>query len=858
MVPLKNNQAPKKGSAPSGSSVGSKHDPKVPGSSKRKVDGSHNQASKKKKSDAARMNKAFLELSLCKDDVTRPVNGRDRPSGSEIRAKNRSKGAMVVLKPVKDSFDGTDEIKMLDYLASSLELESQNVVVHPIEDRIFKLCNLGERYAALNVDAILSMFANNLDTPELTVKQAEELLTFAGDPQAKGDDAAKQKGGFFALNFTVKVRISPPKINPDARSFDDTRALEFQRMLKKGQFKFTLIRRFGNFLEEIVAYWTHRVAVCAQEGLWAIYNDHLKETLGRRFNDWYTSPTKCLPHEPWMAEASAEKDKIQRYVTHDARNNFGSMEGREIVLSAAVIHDIAASVKFNEQYYNLDRTYEAIVRYVKRDHAQLEFDIRGGLTFLSISRGTRFLVRCGRFTIAEEPNAELESDEDKIENGIVPEEEENDATTGATNITSSQENLDTKVIDKNEGEQAIYDSNEDEVSAQEVVIVGLNDIEWTAQVLVAKENRQFVISFNMPKGKKRKFHVGRKVNIQLKVLSNHLNTIRQLKAIGMVTEDKAKDDAYGRILQRVILGEGMADVRDDIEDHLLALKAITYNQLPLLNQKVYDQWLENCGLNLMQREAYDAVIEDVLPATIIQGQFRTARSLTSGITCVGIAQLGHKVLYAAPTNAATATALLSIFKATQKLFEAVDNETTGVNPAPGIVAEVKELEEKFRIIHLSANASTEDDFMKRDDKRKDGEEDDPLEAHRISNHVIKSFHRKANDSELSNTIRNKGRNWLAMLREGKSVPAERFVKEEIDEIENAVRDARTEIIVSTCNNSAPRREMGFKPQVVMVDGASSAREPDCIIPLTFDQAHIILYGDSRQKLVVPAVRSFWK
>ncbi|EMR86514.1 putative upf1 regulator of nonsense protein [Botrytis cinerea BcDW1] len=549
------------------------------------------------------------------------------------------------------------------------------------------------------------MFANNLDTPELAVKQAEELLTFAGDPQAKGDDAAKQKGGFRALNFTVKVRISPPKINPDARSFNDPRALEFQRMLRKGQFNFTLIRRFGNFLEEIVAYWTHRVA----------------ETLGRRFNDWYTSPTKCLPHEPWMAEASAEKDEIQRYVTHDARNNFGSMEEREIVLSAAVIHDIVASVKFNEQYYNWDRTYEAIVRYVKRDHVQLEFDIRGGLTFLSISRGTRFLVRCGRFTIAEEPNAELESDEDKIENGIVPEEEENDATTGATNITSSQENLDTKVIDKNEGEQAIYDSNEDEVSAQEVVIVGLNNIEWTAQVLLAKENRQFVISFNMPK-----------------------------------------------------------------------------------------------------------------------------------------AQLGYKSLYAAPTNAATATALLSIFKATQKLFEAVDNETTGVNPAPGIVAEVKESKEKFRIIHLSANASPEDAFMKRDDKRKDGEEDDPLEAYRISNHVIKSFHRKANDSELSNTIRNKGRNWLAMLREGKSVPAERFVKEGIDEIENVVRDARTEIIVSTCNNSAPLREMGFKPQVVMIDGVSSAREPDCIIPLTFDQAHIILYGDSRQKLVVPAVRSFWK
>lgn len=123
------------------------------------------------------------------------------------------------------------------------------------------------------------------------------------------------------------------------------------------------------------------------------------------------------------------------------------MEEWKIVLSAAVIHDISASVKFNEQYYNWDRTYEAIVRHVKKDYVQLEFDIRGGLTFPSISGGTRFLVRCGRFTIAGESDAEQENDEDKIENGKVPEEEENEATTGATNITSSQENIDTKVID---------------------------------------------------------------------------------------------------------------------------------------------------------------------------------------------------------------------------------------------------------------------------------------------------------------------------------------------------------------------------------------------------------------------------
>ncbi|TEY48992.1 hypothetical protein BOTCAL_0288g00220 [Botryotinia calthae] len=743
MVPPKNNQAPKKSSkegkpwaprpngdyAPSGPSVGPKHDPKVPASSKKKGDDT--------------------------------------------------------------SFAGTGEIKILDHLASSFELASQvpglklevdgyvivlnvhnfllknvEAVFPPIEDCIFKECILGGGEATLSVDGILSAFANELDTSGLTVKQAENLLKFAGgDPQAKGDDAVNQKGGFCALNFTLKGRISPPRINLAPKSCKDTRALEIQRMLKKGQFNFTLGRSL------------------------------------------FTTGIVADPQWPYKGDF------------------------RPTIQSAAVIHDIAASVKFNEKYYNWDRTYEAIVSYVKKDYVQLEFDIssRGGLTFPSINGGTLFLVRYGQFITAEDSNTEIEHDKDKIEKGKVPEEEENEATTGATNINSSQENIDTNVIDKGKGEQGIYVSSEDEVAVRDVAIDRVNNIEWTAQVLVAKENIQFVTSFIIPKGKKRKFHVGSKVNVQLKVLSNHLNTVRQLKAIGMIAEDKAKDDTYGRILQRFILGEGMADVRDDIEDHLLSLKAITYNQLPLLNQKVYDQWLENCSLNLMQREAYDAVIEDVLPATIIQGQSGTARSLTSAVTC-----------------------------ATQKLFEAVDNEKIGVNSAPRIVAEVKESIEKFRIIHFPANASTENDFMKRDDERRDGEEDDPLEAYRISNHVIKSFHRKANDSELSNTVRNKAGNWLAMLqrvREGKSVPAERFVKEGIDEIQDVVRDAHTKIIVSTCNNSAPLREMKFKPHVVMVDDASSAREPDCIIPLTFDQAHTVLYGDSNQKLVVPAVRS---
>ncbi|KAF7896017.1 hypothetical protein EAF00_006032 [Botryotinia globosa] len=491
----------------------------------------------------------------------------------------------VVIHPI-ESNDSTEESTtpiLFDKLSANFDLSSQvpKLMIHideyavsphvhnfvlanadltdqTADDCIFKHLHFGAHNPAnWSIAGIQSEFADVLDTPGLTFDQAVELYKFGrGVLNEKSDDNVNEKAGagFLALNFTIKGRISPPRLRDDCVPNNDSevRALKFQRTLKKGNFVFTLVRKFGNFSDDLDAYWKHRVAICSRQGLWPIFNGHVTETPGRRFKDWYTNPTKFLPHEPWMAEAPAERSEngIQRFVTQNARNNFGSMTEWEIVYSAAVIHDVAASIKLN-------------------------------------------------------------------------------------------------------------DSSEGKVAVQDVVIDGINSIEWNAQVLVAENKKQFVISFIMPHGKKRKFHVGSKVDVQLKVLNNHLAMTRQLKPIGMNAENKAKDDTYGRILQRFILGE------------------------------------------------------------------------------------------------AAETALSLILNATRKLFEAVDNAAIGVHPAPELLTEIKESKENFGIIHFPANASTENDFMKRDDERKAGEEDNALDTYRISNHVIKSFQRKANNPESSNTIRTK-------------------------------------------------------------------------------------------------------
>ncbi|KAF7912558.1 uncharacterized protein EAF01_001579 [Botrytis porri] len=532
-------------------------------------------------------------------------------------------------------------------------LANVDSTVQTADDCIFKHLIFGvDNPANWSIASIRSEFAGVFDTPDLTFDQAVELYKFGrGLLDEKADDNVNGKArvGFFALNFTKKGRVSPPRLCDSCvtNKESEVRALKFQRILKKGNFVFN----------------------------WSA-----------------TSETVAMS---WMLTGNTES----QFVHNKGYGRFSMATQRR-----TQANDSRIGIRMQRNSFPMNLRWLRLP--VKRTRTGFK---------------------------AEDSNVELENDENKVEHGRTAEQVETEAYPGATNITSSQENIETNVIDKSEDDQSICEFSEDKAATQDVVIDGINNIEWTAHILVAKINRQFVISFVMPVGKKRKFHPGSKVNVQLKVLNNRLATTRQLKAIGMIAENKAKDDIYGRILQRFILGEGMADIKDDIEDHLLSLKEITYNQLPLLNQKVYDQWLENCNLDRMQREAYDAVIEVVLPVKIIQGQSGTGKSFTTALTYIRKAQLGYKVLYATPTNAAAETALLSIFMATQKLFRAVDNQIVGVNPAPELLPGIEESKENFGIVHFPANASTVNDFMKRDDERKDDEEDDPLDAHRISN-----------------------------------------------------------------------------------------------------------------------------
>ncbi|KAF7860714.1 hypothetical protein EAF04_008232 [Stromatinia cepivora] len=653
VAPPKNNPAPKKGTkegapwvprpgggpARAGPSTTANFDPYGQGSAAPKRKSSANTAgsppsNRRQKGGASRLTAALEELALFKEDSTRPICSKDKP----VTVKNRANKSVIILRPVNNTWsDGdTEKNKMIDNVmvnfdlscqtpqlrigmdGYTLELHAHNFLLNEVDpttvvqDRIFKNCDFNGKRFDQSLDGIKNGFANELNIPDLTDNHAMGLLAFGGaDSKPIGNRTDKHAGSFYAINFTVKGRVSPPRVTPNypaGKVQDETKALKFQRLFKKGNINFTLVRRYGNFSYEVDAYWKHRLRVFAQQGLWPIYNGYI----GPKFKAWYKNPTKFLPHEPWMAEGPAKKDEIQRYAAYEARSNFGSMAEWEIVLSAAVVHEVETMAKLNKRYYDWGRDREA---FVKHD-----------LPPINIDKRTRFLVRPGLPTTAKAPSSEIKINEEETGDGEKP-EELGDEVKGEGPAEKVKVETDVKVINDSDDDEYSWENdalNPANISCQVIcesferyqrnalatdmmedakstsyasivkddythrpmdkpayimnadvkheavsenvarkTFVTQNVIEmvYTARVLETENNHHFVIAFTMPKDKRMVLHEGGTVKVQLKVADKFPSQRRQLKAIGMIAEKRPKDDIYGQILQRVILGEGMTDLK---------------------------------------------------------------------------------------------------------------------------------------------------------------------------------------------------------------------------------------------------------------------------------------------------------
>jgi hypothetical protein len=65
---------------------------------------------------------------------------------------------------------------------------------------------------------------------------------------------------------------------------------------------------------------------------------------------------------------------------------------------------------------------------------------------------------------------------------------------------------------------------------------------------------------------------------------------------------------------------------------------------------------------------------------------------------------------------------------------------------------------------------------------------------------------------------------------------------------SVICDPSIKVIVSTCSNAAVLKEMGFQPDLVIIDESAFGTEADSTVPLSLFADHIILSGDHKQLL----------
>lgn len=70
--------------------------------------------------------------------------------------------------------------------------------------------------------------------------------------------------------------------------------------------------------------------------------------------------------------------------------------------------------------------------------------------------------------------------------------------------------------------------------------------------------------------------------------------------------------------------------------------------------------------------------------------------------------------------------------------------------------------------------------------------------------------------------------------------------------QSVICDPSIKVIVSICSNSAVLKEMGFQPDLVIIDESAFGIEADSAVPLALFPNHIVLSSDHKQLL--PSVK----
>ncbi|KAL2073972.1 hypothetical protein VTL71DRAFT_7750 [Oculimacula yallundae] len=198
---------------------------------------------------------------------------------------------------------------------------------------------------------LVEVFQTDHSIPGMKSEDAKDLLSFGRDV------ANGKRRGIHCFSFRSTGSAYFGKI-PDNVSQD---AEELLNLVNKGV-QITVIRQLLHQHGWSHAYWTSRVAVAIQKGVWSYYKDVLGQHGGRLFEDWVKNPDKVLKRQIWMETPQIRgSKKLPTYASQVAKYSFGSMREFEVVQSAAIIYENMHDRKSMERLFDSDVLHKAKV-----------------------------------------------------------------------------------------------------------------------------------------------------------------------------------------------------------------------------------------------------------------------------------------------------------------------------------------------------------------------------------------------------------------------------------------------------------------------------------------------------------------
>ena len=793
---------------------------------------------KKAKTDAA-VQQALRELSTWTHDLQSAPRGQDFPGGRIINKvwngrKNcdlvtyqrvGSAGVQLESLTVPQVWEGWRVRIDLDSQAPGILLSKSDIEIR-ITVRNIRLKNFAEHgdnvfnessicRSSLNVVNVQKAFSEALQTPNLSDDQAEKLTAFGASP-------SPENVGINCLQFVLRGKMHAEFRKASLKKEDREKQLADAKDVLKAMNSnavFTLVRKTSSVRKELDDYWKHRVRICVDKKICPFFNDEVSNTGGYAFKKFLDDPERKLSHQPWMANPSdlTSVAELKTYASHAARRKFDEGRHWEIILSAALMHEIEYENICLTKYFRFGIDHEAKVIRRSGQYVQLEVSVfRHSEQFAmpTLTVNTKMKLHTGKL------------------------------------IVEKDDMVDEEAPRKEDVEMAGYSQ----------VYSGY---EYRAKVLSKETTKAFVVSLFFDKRDKdadAKFGLNNRVTIQLEMKRNHVPSDRQLAAIGLIARaDKneslsAHEKTFAQYLHRFMLGEGapdLIDAKSPIDEKSNELTEEVWNG--------FNDWAYSVSLNTEQSEAWTSIFLGTNMFTQVQGPPGTGKTRLNVMSILCFALLGYRTVITAPTN-----------KACEATMKALISELAGLYT---VFPAAKTL---FKIVHFPTSATLTDQLLYPDNEAESNVEADVWDMYNEGVDGVNALRQDLKRYQLWSHIED---HFIDIVEKGKAAPQtaadankwldthhnlhtnskisleekKQFLKLGRDAAEEVCKDPLVKIVVTTSNNADQLREMGYKCEALIIDECAFGTEHDTCVPLSLNAQWVILTGDHQQ--LKPIVQS---